>query len=159
MASSKPFIRKGKYKRGQDRSMMAGGGADAASRGVGGSLLLGFSTCGIEKGEKAAEEYGDTYVVPIHRLRAVIHENDKLIWSFEPIIGTQSGATDMIIMSISSALNTQVWDQIATIMAGTYAGDTFVWIQNACSRGATVGGAPVVIPNVTGIEFDLATAG
>ena len=158
MASAKPFIRKGKYNK-NERSMMAGGGSDASSRGVGGSLLLGFSTCKLANwdGKGAAAVEGETYVVPVHRLRAVHHATNKLVWSFEPIIGTQSGGTDLIIMDIDQGLSTQVWDQIATIIAGTHAGDTFVWIQNACSRGATMGGAPVVVPNVTDVVFDLSS--
>jgi len=148
---------------GKMMSNLALGSQDsAAARGLGGSLLLGFSTCKPadwdDKGGAAVE--GFTYVVPLHRLRAVVQEADKIKWHFEPMAGPStalpaSSVVDIIEMAIDMDFQTEVWNQIASIIGGWKAGNTFVWVQNFCSRGATAGGSPIVIPNVTDITITI----
>lgn len=153
---AQPFVRKGRYKtRSQERSLNTA--RNAAARGIGGGLLLGFSDCGTEDKGSAIE--GETYVAPLNRLRAVHHKADKMYWHFEPIIGTQAGNTDIIELALDSALATPVWSNIAYMIGGDDVGDTFVWVHNKCSRGDDVDGNPVLIPNVTGITITLASVG
>lgn len=149
----KPFQRKGKYRSAE---MAAAMNAPAGARGLGGGLLLGFSTCDLAN-ERAPQE-GETYVAPLNRLRAVHHKADKMFWHFEPILGTSQGGTDIIELALDSALSTECWNNIANLIGGTAVGDTFVWVHNKCSRGDNVNGDPVLIPNATLTSVSLAGA-
>jgi hypothetical protein len=124
--------------------------ANAGSKGLGGGLLLGFSTCD----PKIA---GDpvTYIAPLHRLKGTYQVGNKLNFHFEPIIGTQSGGVDVITLVIDPEFMTEVWISISNILGGRMAGDTFVWVQNACAPSPNSQTAQV-IPGVTsmGIVID-----
>ena len=145
---------KQKYTKGQMRSMNLSANMGAGEKGVGGSLLLGFSTCASAE----ARESGDIYVAPMHRLRG-IHYNETetaLFWHFEPIGGSGLGQTDQVKMTIDAQnVKAKVWRFIANNIGSVRQGDTIVWVYNQCNEG--IHQEPSLINDVTAVTITLAT--
>lgn len=133
----------------------------AANKGLGGGLLLGFSTCApgtVVAGKAVAPDPGTTYVAPLHRLRGVYQPStpEEAFFHFEPIGGNVFTGSDIISLVIPAQYTEVFWINVANIMGGRAAGDTFVWVYNACATDDL--GLPQVIPNVDSIKITLAQA-
>tara|TARA_R110000737_G_C14541169_1_gene479049 strand:- start:288 stop:749 length:462 start_codon:yes stop_codon:yes gene_type:complete len=131
----------------------------AANKGLGGGLLLGFSTCKLETvvaGKAVAPDPGTTYVAPLHRLRGVYQaaSPEEAVFFFEPLGGNIFTGSDVIQLGIPAQYTEVFWINVANIMGGRAAGDTFVWVYNACATDDL--GLPQVIPNVDSIKITLA---
>jgi len=120
----------------------------ASSKGLGGSLLLGFSTCGNVAGE--------TYIAPLHRLRGVTGKSGSITFKFEPLAGAVATGSDIIVMSVADEYATSFWSTIANTIGGRAAGDTFVWVQNECATDYL--GNNQAIAHVTNMTITLAVA-
>jgi hypothetical protein len=138
-----------KPKAGGEKGAPRSGSASrpAANRGIGGGLLLGFSTCG--------NSAGSSYVAPLHRLRGVTHQAGIAKWNFEPVGGAVNTNSDVITMAIAQEFAQDFWITVANYIGGRAAGDTFVWVHNEC---ATTGlDNKTIIPNVTSVSIVLGT--
>ena len=122
----------------------------AANKGLGGGLLLGFSTC--TPGGAA----GQTYVAPLHRLRGVHVTAGEVYFHFEPLSGTVKTLTDVIKMTIADEYSVQFWITVANVMGGKRSGDTFIWLYNECATDQLA--MPQTINNVTAITITLAAS-
>jgi hypothetical protein len=122
----------------------------AASRGLGGGLLLGFSTCA--KGGAI----GKTLIHPLHRLRGIEQLTGEIKFFFDPCKGGLFAGVDSVTLSIADEHYPAVWRIIMNLIAGSWSGDAMVWVHNACVQGHLME-APT-IPGVTGITIDIAAA-
>jgi hypothetical protein len=140
---------KGKEGEGKSGKKGMASGRSAASRGVGGGLLLGFSTC-------AGAAAGKTLIQPLHRLRGIEQAGDgKITFYFDPCKGGLFTATDKVELTIADSYSPGVWRIIMNMISGHWAGDSMVWVYNSCARGR-LQEAPV-IEGVTAIDITWAT--
>ena len=122
----------------------------AASRGVGGGLLLGFSTCAV------GGAVGKTLIHPMHRLRGIEHLTGEIKFFFDSCKGGLFTGVDTVTLTIADEHYPGVWRVITNMIAGSWSGDTMVWVHNACATGH-LKEAPT-IPGVTAIAIDFAAA-
>ena len=139
---------KAPVKKGGDKSLSSI--KTAANKGLGGGLLLGFSTC------TAGGDAGQTYVAPLHRLRGVHEIEGAVYFHFEPLSGTVKTGTDVIKMTIADQYSVQFWITVANVMGGKRSGDTFIWLHNDCATDQL--GMPQTINNVTAVTITLAAS-
>ncbi len=122
----------------------------AASRGVGGGLLLGFSTCA--KGGAV----GKTLIHPMHRLRGIEHLTGEIKFFFDSCKGGLFTGVDTVTLTVDDEYYPGVWQKITNMIAGSWSGDTMVWVHNACVIGH-LGQSPT-ISGVTAIDITFAAA-
>tara|TARA_R100000322_G_scaffold70814_2_gene44498 strand:+ start:829 stop:1293 length:465 start_codon:yes stop_codon:yes gene_type:complete len=122
----------------------------AASRGVGGGLLLGFSTCAV------GGAVGKTLIHPMHRLRGIEHLTGEIKFFFDSCKGGLFTGVDTVTLTIADEYYPGVWRTITNMIAGSWSGDTMVWVHNACAVGH-LKEAPT-IPGVTAIDIAFAAA-
>jgi len=123
--------------------------SSAAARGVGGGLLLGFSTCAVDGAA------GVSYIAAQHRLRAVHCKAGKMNWHFEPMAGAQYGNTDVITMDVLDELQPMIWKFVQNYIGGSNVSDVLTWIHNPCALDSD--GKPTALPGVTAMTIVVAT--
>jgi len=122
----------------------------AAGRGLGGGLLLGFSTCA--KGGVV----GKTLIHPLHRLRGIEHLTGEIKLFFDPCKGGLFAEVDTVTLTIADEHYPAVWRIIMNLIAGSWSGDSMVWVHNACVQGHLM--EPPTIPGVTAIDISFGAA-
>jgi len=143
---------KGSGEKGQPKSgkkNYANSRQSAASRGLGGGLLLGFSTCD-------QSSIGKTLIHPLHRLRGIEHLTGEIKFFFDSCKGGLFAGVDTVTLSIADEHYPGCWRTIMNMVAGSWSGDSMVWVHNACAVGH-LKEAPT-IPGVTAIAIDFASS-
>ena len=144
---------KGSGEKGQPKSgkkNYANSRQSAASRGLGGGLLLGFSTCAV------GGAVGKTLIHPLHRLRGIEHLTGEIKFFFDSCKGGLFAGVDTVTLTIADEHYPECWRTIMNMISGSWAGDTMVWVHNACAVGHLK--AAPTIPGVTAIAIDFASS-
>ncbi len=139
-------------KKGEEKAAPKRGAAvlPASTRGLGGGLLLGFSTC------EDARAVGKTLIHPLSRLRGIEHLTGEIKFFFDSCKGGLFTGVDTVTLTIADSYAPGCWRTITNMIGGSAAGETMVWVHNPCAVGY-LGEAPV-ISGVTAIDITFATA-